>query len=197
MSRCHPYPPPGYEKKKVQMVDLGILTKEERIHKEKKQKKKRRKDCKVNGVHDDGKQSNKNCQTGPVNERLYAENGSNQVTQIEKLLESEIAAATVATLDSPFDRSGADAAGRAAKDQCLDDICKPALYNNEGDANRKVDDASPLILSRFHVASRSSVGDILTSKLTVENSCDDVRQRHSQCLSQGGWSPFDDQEWLF
>eukprot|EP00249_Psilotum_nudum_P015293 c25247_g2_i1 orf=1627-2145(+) len=127
---------------------------------------------------------------------LHMKNGRNLVIQTGKTLVTRTAAAVV---DCPFNRSviDADAASRPVNEQRLDNTCEPAIYT-ESVTNCKVGGVPPVFLSGFPVVARTSASNILSSKLSVVNSCDKVKKRHSQSVSQeGGWSPSDDLEWLF
>ncbi|KAI5084647.1 hypothetical protein GOP47_0000816 [Adiantum capillus-veneris] len=82
MSRCYPYPPPGYVKKAN--VELALSAKKEK-HKHKDKKKKRQKDNETNGdlPRDPDKRSKKSHQVGVViNEDRSLANGSLLETKV-------------------------------------------------------------------------------------------------------------------
>lgn len=206
MSRCYPYPPPGYEKKA--QVELGLSPKKEK-HKHKDKKRKRRKDSEINGgVHDKDKRSKDkdkdrdrdkdkekdNRRTEPLNEAHCLENG--RVLGIK-------AVSPAVTFESTHLRGDRVQAGSSRSDgQPLDSSnCEPALYNKERDANGKVDTELPLSLPRSALNTNGAVASDLapSTRHSLGNDNDLHRQRHSQSTPQieGAWSAVDDQEWLF
>ncbi|CAK9209819.1 unnamed protein product [Sphagnum troendelagicum] len=87
MSRCYPYPPPGYEKEAHKLTDLAppITKKERHKHKDKKKKKKKEKEKEkekagdLNGEAHDSLRSSKLQRTGLVNDLLHEDKQNGRV----------------------------------------------------------------------------------------------------------------------
>eukprot|EP00249_Psilotum_nudum_P008058 c21014_g4_i1 orf=133-900(-) len=185
MSRCFPFPPPGYDKK-ANIVDLGLPSKG---HKHKDKKIKRKKDCETNGVvHDKDRQSTTVHGTALVNDVLHSKK--------QRQLKSQIAAA----VEQPVDRSRGGVADGADNQKHSDiTICQPELYNKDKRGNGKV--ASKL--SNFSGSSSSNgnkgIGETFpSSRHRFESDHVVAEQRHSDILTQAeSGSTHDDQEWIF
>lgn len=190
MSRCFPYPPPGYEKKAH--VELGLSPKKEKQkHKNKKKKRKRESNKTTNDVLDKDKRSNKIYQTGLDNDGFRSKN--------VRLLEMNDAPSAVAFEKSlvTIDRVQANS---SRSEQPLDSLShEPALYSKE--SNGTVDSELPLILARPAGASNGVVASAVAPSSRCLLGDDDSLnwQRHTQFMPEVErvWSAVDDQEWLF
>eukprot|EP00249_Psilotum_nudum_P008057 c21014_g3_i2 orf=245-937(-) len=186
MSRCFPFPPPGYEKK-FHLVDLGLPAKE---HKHKDKKTKRKKNCETNGaVHDKDKQCTKIHGTELVNDVIHS----------KKQRQPKAWIATV--VEHPLERSHGDAAERTGNQKHLDiAVCHPELYSKDQEANGKAASKPSILSGSLETNSNKGVGQMFIS-CRQHLECDHVvtRQKHSDILPQAesSNSAVDDQEWLF
>ncbi|KAH7297131.1 hypothetical protein KP509_26G055100 [Ceratopteris richardii] len=179
MSRCYPYPPPGYVKKAN--GELAFSTKKEK-HKHKDKKKKRRKDSETNGdlPRDLDRWFKKSHQIGvgskeePTleNGRLPEPNFAESYDRSGQKLQANTVNAKLPSLDVGPDRNGIRHA-----------------------VNRQAEH----VINLFSTKDACESNDILWSEATVPlNRGVKLREDHIQIIppDEQGWSALDDQEWL-
>ncbi|KAI5084841.1 hypothetical protein GOP47_0001010 [Adiantum capillus-veneris] len=184
MSRCYPYPPPGYVKKAN--VELALSAKKEK-HKHKDKKKKRQKDNETNGdlPRDPDKRSKKSHQVGVViNEDRSLANGS--------LLETKVASSDAlhkkTSQKLPAGSSNAEvlSAGVLAR-------------NGKGhEISSKQKHELPLVSLNAACETNGAVTCEATSSSVSELKFrgEDIHNQYIPCVGKN-WSALDDQGWLF
>eukprot|EP00249_Psilotum_nudum_P015295 c25247_g3_i1 orf=2251-2760(+) len=121
-----------------------------------------------------------------------------RIPETGRVVETKTATVAAIAVQQPVDRGMKDAVCRSSNEQYLDSTgFQPALYTKERETDGKVDGLSPsTFLKASGTANETPAGDV-ASRFSLEGDHDRDKQRHSDSVSQGGWSPVDDQEWLF
>ncbi|KAH7301830.1 hypothetical protein KP509_23G045400 [Ceratopteris richardii] len=175
MSRCYPYPPPGYEKK-VHVESLLSPKKEKHKHKDKKKKKRRDKEANGNSrIPDTGKRPKIYHLTGDTEDKANLANGN---------LPSRQAPMPATVHENSVHFFQASRQGEAMR---TGDIATFTIKVSE--LNRMVETA-PQSLQGDIVSAASEMASTSSSESTMKR-----RVEFMPC-PQKDWSEVDDQEWL-
>ncbi|MCO5586599.1 hypothetical protein L7F22_040540 [Adiantum nelumboides] len=183
MSRCYPFPPPGYDKKAN--VELALSAKKEK-HKHKDKKKKRRKDIETNGdiPRDPDKWSKKSHQVGVViNEDLSLANGSFFETK-------------VTSSDALHEKTSQRLLAGSSNAEVLS--ARVLARNGEGhELNGKQKHELPMVPLNAACGSNGAMACEATSSSVSELKSKVEDYTHYIPCVEKNWSVLDDQEWLF
>ncbi|KAI5079791.1 hypothetical protein GOP47_0005270 [Adiantum capillus-veneris] len=207
MSRCYPYPPPGYEKKAY--VEPPLSQKKEK-HKHKDKKRKRKKEKEINGdlrpQHNPSEKNHqkKNHQSGPGEDLPNSAHGfySKHMPNLANGVRFQVAPAS-AEGNLPQRQAIRSAAVHKDTTQILQaSRTRERQLEGNGLELNCVADQTPLVSCRAAASGNgAATNDLVPPRSLVVSEIEDElnRKRRVEFIPhvEKVWSAIDDQEWLF